>query len=128
MAGRIPVGSVTQRSGHWVVRVPAGMRPDGSRDIYQETLPTRRLATTRRDELVALTRQNPGRNLRELLDQATQEGPEPEGVPRLIRAPTSTIGQTAFSIEFALVHDHNDFRGPLLRIALALLRSSIEEK
>jgi integrase len=81
MAGRIPVGSVTQRSGHWVVRVPAGTKPDGSRDIYQETLPTKRQATTRRDELLALIRQNPRQSLRLLLDRAEQ--PEPDAVSPL---------------------------------------------
>lgn len=84
MAGRIPVGSVRSRSRHWEVRVPAGPKSDGRRDFYQETLPTKRLATVRRDELLALMRQHPGRNLRELLDEATQAEPEPEPVSPLL--------------------------------------------
>jgi integrase len=76
MPGRIPTGSVKERSGHWVVRVPAGVKADGTRDIYQETLPTKRLALARRDALIDKRRKQPSTSLRELLEEEQQPSPE----------------------------------------------------
>ena len=56
--GRISQGAVRERSpGHWEVRIPAGVTGNGRRDVYQETLPTKRAAVVRRDELLAKRRQ-----------------------------------------------------------------------
>jgi len=79
MAGRIATGSLRQRGNHWVVRIPGGTSENGSRIFYQETLRTKRAATIRRDELIDLLRKNPGRNLRDLLDEDKE--PEPELTP-----------------------------------------------
>jgi hypothetical protein len=48
--GRISGGTVRERRpGHWEVRVPAGITEDGRRDVYQETLPSKRVAVVRRE-------------------------------------------------------------------------------
>jgi integrase len=81
--GKISKGAVRERSpGHWEIRVPAGFTEDGKRDVYQETLPTKRAAVARRDELMLKRRENPDVNLREILRQERE--PEPVGQQGLL--------------------------------------------
>ena len=75
--GRISEGAVRERRpGHWEVRIPAGVTEDGRRDVYQETLPSKRLAVARRDALLALRQQHPSENLRDVLRR--QQSPREE--------------------------------------------------
>jgi integrase len=55
--------------------VPAGFTEDGKRDVYAETLPTKRAALIRRDELMLKRRENPEVNLREILRREREPAP-----------------------------------------------------